>query len=156
MSSGDEPSGVRIGNVSGGIHGSVIAGGSVSNAVVTIGGRPTSVDKQPDVEELKLLLAELQRELEAFSADATLKQVSAATPFLAKGAAQTVTEAAAQVTRDMSTGTVDAVRKNLTEATTLLSMIVDGAKAVGPIVEKAAPLLERVGVAGLWLARLWA
>jgi len=58
------------------------------------------------------------------------------------------------------------VQKGLTEATTLLSSILEGARtvvekagevsnAVQPIVERLEPLVERVGVAALWVAKLW-
>lgn len=155
MSSIDPPSGVRIGNVTGGIHGSVIAGRDVSNAVITIGGHPTPANKQPDFDEIKLLLSEIQRELQTLSSNEKLKQISPATPFLAQGAAQTVTEAATKLEATMAPGVAESVHHSLTEATSLLSTILEGAKTVGTTIDQAGPLIEKVGVAALWVARMW-
>ncbi len=60
----------------------------------------------------------------------------------------------------------ESVQKSLSEATTLLSGILDGARtvaqkadgvvsAVKPLAEKLEPLVEKIGVAALWAARLW-
>jgi hypothetical protein len=43
--------GVTIGDVTGGIHGSVIAGGDVSDATITFDGRPSPADKERAVDE---------------------------------------------------------------------------------------------------------
>ena len=40
---------VHIGDVTGGIYGSIIAGRDVTNATITIGGQPTPADKEPTV-----------------------------------------------------------------------------------------------------------
>src|SRR3712207_609212 len=92
MSNNPEPhSQVHIGNVTGGIHGSIIAGREVSNATITLGGQPTPASKEPTVDELKQLLAEVHKELaDLMMQQETLKQVSPAAPFTAQGAEQTV------------------------------------------------------------------
>jgi hypothetical protein len=159
--------GVRIGNVSGGIHGSIIAGRDVTNATITLGGQPTPADKEPILEELKQLLAEIQRELAAITAqEEALKEVSSAAPFTAQGAEANVKEAAAKIEGKVDKEQADSVQKSLAEATTLLGGILDGARivaekatevglAVKPIAEKLEPLVEKLGVAALWAAKLW-
>ncbi len=163
----DDPSGVHIGNVTGGIHGSIIAGRDVSHATITIGGQPTTADKQPNLDEFKQLLAEIQKELAEITAQKeTLQQVSSAAPFTAQGAQASVNQAAAQAEGEVGKEQAESIQASLTEATTLLGGILDGAKiaaekavevgkAVKPIAEKLAPLVEKIGVAALWAAKLW-
>lgn len=158
---------VTIGDVSGGIHGTIIAGRDVSNATITIGGQPTPADKEPTVAELQQLLAEIQRELAKITArQDLLKEISSATPFTAQGAEQSVKDAAEKVEPEMQPEEAQSVQKSLTEATTLLSGILDGAKTVAqkaseigssvkPLAEQLEPLVEKVGVAALWVAKLW-
>jgi hypothetical protein len=166
-SNGESLSEVHIGNVSGGIHGSIIAGRDVSNATITLGGQPTPADKQPTLEEFQQLLADIQAELaEVTAQQEALKEVSSAAPFTAQGAEQSVKDAAEKVEPEMEPEAAKSVQQSLTEATTLLSGILDGAKtvaekagevgrAVKPIAEKLEPLVEKVGVAALWAAKLW-
>jgi len=109
----------------------------------------------------------LSKELAEVSAQKEiLKQVSPATPFTAQGAEQSVKGAAEKVESEMKPEAAKSVQKGLTEATTLLSSILEGARtvvekagevsnAVQPIVERLEPLVERVGVAALWVAKLW-
>jgi hypothetical protein len=164
---GESLSEVHIGNVSGGIHGSIIAGRDVSNATISLGGQPTPADKEPTLDELKQLLAEIQGELAELTAQQeALKEVSSAAPFTAQGAEQSVKDAAEKIEPEMEPEAAKSVQQSLTEATTLLSGILDGAKAVAekagevgravkPIAEKLEPLVEKVGVAALWAAKLW-
>ncbi len=164
----NEPSGgVTIGNVSGGIHGSIIAGRDVSKATITLGGQPTPADKQPTADELKQLLAEIQQELAKVMAQKeALQQVSSAAPFTAQGAEASVKEAAAKVEGEVGQEQAKSVQQSLTEATTLLGGILDGAKtvaqkagevgqAVKPIADTLAPLVEKLAVAALWVGKLW-
>jgi hypothetical protein len=170
MSNNPEPhSQVHIGSVTGGIHGSVIAGRDVSHATITLGGQPTAASKEPTVDELKQLLAEVHKELaDLMTQQAVLKQVSPAAPFIAQGAEQSVQEA--RETVDRATGQkpqgAQSIRTRLLEATSLLSSILDGAKtlaqktgevasAVKPLAEKLGPLMERVAVAAFWVGKLW-
>jgi hypothetical protein len=158
---------VSIGDVSGGIHGSIIAGRDVSNATITIGGQPTPADKEPTVAELQQLLAEIQQELaEVVAQQEALKEISSAAPFTAQGAEQSVKDAADKVEPEIKPEEARSVQKSLAEATTLLSGILDGAKtvaqkvgevgsAVKPLAEQLEPLVEKVAVAALWVARLW-
>ncbi len=159
--------GVTIGNVSGGIHGSIIAGRDVSGATITLGGQLTSAGKQPTFDELRLLLTEVQRELAELAAQKdALKEISPATPFTAQGAEQSVKDAAAKVEPEMKPEEAGSVQKSLAEAISLLGGILDGAKtvaektgevgkAVQPLVERLGPLVDKVAVAALWVARLW-
>ena len=158
---------VHIGNVSGGIHGSIIAGRDVKDVTITIGGQATPADKQPTLQEFQRLLAEIQAELaEVTAQQEALKEVSSAAPFTAQGAEQSVKDAAEKVEPEMDKEGAESVQKSLAEATSLLGGILDGAKtvaeksvevgrAVKPIAEKLEPLVEKVGVAALWAAKLW-
>src|SRR5215468_9025380 len=90
----ESQSSVHIGNVTGGITGSIITGRDVSHATITLGGQPTPASKEPSVDDLKQLLAEVHTELTALiTQQEILKQISPAAPFTAQGAAQTVKEA---------------------------------------------------------------
>lgn len=165
--SNDSLSEVHIGNVSGGIHGSIIAGRDVKNATITIGGQPTPADKQPTVDELNQLLAEIKKELaEITTQQGVLKEVSPAAPFTAQGAEQSVKDAAEKIKPEMKPEEAKSVQQSLIEATTLLSGILDGAKTVAqkagevgqtvkPIAEKLEPLVAKIGVAAFWIAKLW-
>lgn len=165
--------GVTMGNVTGGIQGSIIAGGDVTTRdfgpTITLGGQPVSVDKEPTVAELKQLLAEIRQGLaEVTTQQEVLKQVSPAAPFAVQGAEQSVKDTAEKIgaSPEMEPEEAKSVQQSLTEATSLLSTILDGAKtvakktgevvsAVRPLAEKLEPLVEKLGVAALWVARLW-
>lgn len=169
MSDDKKVGGVTIGDVTGGIHGSIIAGRDVKNARISIGGEPVPADKEPTVDELKQLLAEIQEGLvEVTAQQEALKAVSSATPHVAQGAQQAVKDAAETVEEQDEMGPEDAksVQESLKEATGLLSGILDGAKTVAqktgevvsaaqPLAEKLEPLVEKVGVAALWVTKLW-
>jgi len=170
MSSNPEPSSqVHIGNVTGGITGSIIAGRDVSNATITLGGQPTPASKEPTVDELKQLLAEVHKELaDLMTQQAALKQVSPAAPFTAQGAQQSIKEVRETVdgTAGQKPQEAQSIHTRLTEATSLLSSVLDGAKtlaqktgdvasAVKPLAEKLGPLVEKVSVAALWVGKLW-
>src|SRR2546422_11506963 len=126
----DQPSGgVSIGNITGGIHGSIIAGRDVGRATISAGGHPTLADKDPTLDELKQLLAEIQRELAEITAQQeALEAVSPAAPSTTHGAAQSVREVAEKLEPAMRTEAARSVYQRLTEATTLLSTILAGAK----------------------------
>ena len=172
MPNNPEPhSQVHIGSVTGGIHGSIIAGRDVSNATITLGGQPTPASKEPTVDDLKQLLAEVHKELSALMTQQdTLKQISPSAPFTAQGAEQTVK--AVTETVDKAAGQkpqqeeAQSLQTHLTQTTSLLSSILDGAKtlaqkagdaasAVKPLMEKLEPLVEKVAVAALWIGKLW-
>jgi hypothetical protein len=169
MTGRQKSGGVSIGSVSGNIIGSIIAGRDISNAVVNVGGQNVPVDKEPTVEELKQLLSEIQQELANITAEKDILQgISSAAPFTAQGAEQSVNDVAKEIEEkpDMKPEEAKSLQESLIEATTLLSSILDGAKtvaekagevgkAVKPIVEKLEPLVEKVGVAALWVAKLW-
>src|SRR5262249_19074015 len=157
MTKGAQSGGVTIGRVSGGIHNSIIAGRDIRNATITVGGQLTAADKEPNIDELKQLLAEIQQELAGLrdtQRDA-LKALSAGTPFIAKGAEEVVKEAAEKIKPEMKSEEAESVQQSLTEATSFLTGILDGARsvvekagaaagAVSPLVEKLAPLIEKV------------
>jgi serine/threonine protein kinase len=156
--------GVTIGKVTGGIHGSIIAGRDVKNATITIGGQPTPAGQAPTVPELKRLLSEIQQDLAEISAQQdALKKVSPAAPFTTQGAVQSIKEAAATVKPELKPAAAKSMQQSLNEAATLLSNILEGAteregevaNAVKPIADKLEPLVEKIGVAALWVAKLW-
>src|SRR5262249_1804593 len=133
MPNNPEPqSSVHIGNVTGGITGSIIAGRDVNNATITLGGQPTPASKEPTVDNLKQLLAEIHIELAALlTHQDTLQQISPAAPFTAQGAAQTMK--AVTETVDKAAGhkpqeeEAQLLQTHLTQTTSLLSNILDGA-----------------------------
>lgn len=165
----DPPAGVKIGNVTGGITHSVIAGRDVKGATITVGGQPVPADKTPSVEELRTLLAEIQSALASLAAQkAVLEKVSPDAPFVAQGAEATVRAAAEKVPAAGDPGSEDAgsVQKGLKDATGFLGGILDGvrkvaekagaaAEAVKPLGETLMPLLDKLAVAALWAAKLW-
>lgn len=165
----DSSGSVTIGNVTGGIHSSIIAGWDVKNATITLGGEQVPADREPTKDELKQLLAEIQHGLSEITAQQdALKEVSPAAPYTAQGAEEAVKDVAETVeeTGEMDPEQAKSVQESLKEATGLLSTILDGAKsvaektgdvvsAVQPLAEKLEPLVEKVGVAALWVAKLW-
>jgi|GEM_PF-4589684 len=164
----DKPSSsVYIGSIGGDVSGSVISGGDVSNVNITLGGQPVSASEPPTPEKLKQLLAEIQQELAALTAQKeALAQVSSAAPYTAQGAEASVKEAAAKAEGEVGPEQAKSVQKSLTEATSLLGGILDGAKtvaekagevgqAVKPIADTLAPLVEKLAVATLWVGKLW-
>lgn len=160
-------SSVTIGNVSGNFQNNIIGGRDVSNATITLGGQPTAASEPPTPEKLKQLLAEIQQELAALTAQKdALAQVSSAAPFTAQGAEANVKEAAAKAEGEVGPEQAQSVQKSLTEATSLLGGILDGAKtvaekagevgqAVKPIADTLAPLVEKLAVAAMWVGKLW-
>jgi DNA repair ATPase RecN len=168
MNQDDPKGGVSIGHVSGGIHGSIIAGRDVKNAMINLGGQPTPADKDPTVEELQQLLAEIQQELAAVTAQPeTLSEVSTFAPTNVQQIETVVGEVAQQVEANKEAPAApDKLKKNLADATSLLSNILESAKvvaekggqvatAVQPLAEKLAPLVEKLGVAAFWVGKLW-
>lgn len=159
--------GVTIGNVIGGIHNAIIGGRDVSHATITVGGQPTTTDKIPSFEEVQQLLVEIQQDLALITVQSeALKAISPAAPFTAQGAAQSIQEAAQQVEPAMPSEKAQTIQKRLSESATLLNNILDGAKsmaekaggaitAVQQLAEKLGPLITKVGVAALWVAKLW-
>jgi flagellar biosynthesis/type III secretory pathway protein FliH len=174
MPNNPEPqSSVHIGNVTGGIHGSIIAGHDVNHATIMLGGQPTSASKEPTVDDLKQLLAEVHQELaDLLTQQETLKQISPAAPFTAHGAEQTVKAVTETVDKAKAAGQTpekeeaQSLQTHLTQTTNLLSSLLDGAKtlaqkagdvarAVTPLAEQLGPLVEKVAVAALWVGKLW-
>jgi len=161
--------GVTIGDVTGGIHGSIITGRDVKNATITLGGEQVPADKEPTADDLKQLLVEIQEGLAKITAQQdALKEVSSAAPHTAQGAEQAVRDAAEAVEQkeEMDPEEAKSVQESLKEATGLLSGILDGAKTVAqktgdvvsaaqPLAEKLEPLVEKVGVAAFWVAKMW-
>lgn len=164
-----EPSGgVHIGNVTGGIRGSVIAGRDVVNATLG-GGRTQETEPAPTVDALERLLAEAGQELAAIVARRkALQGISAAAPFTAQGAAQAIETATVKVRESPRIGTAEArsIRAALDEAATLLRGILRSAQAASEQADKEMGsmasladllprLIEKVDQASHWAATLW-
>jgi hypothetical protein len=157
--------GVQIGNVSGGISGSYIAGGNIS--ITTVGEQRSSDGEKPTVDELRLLLTEIQSALaEVSTQKETLQTVSVTAPFTAMGAEQGVRDAIEKLKDDLKSEEAKSIQKSLDEATTLLNNILDGAattaqkadaagNAAKPLVEKLTSLVEKMGIATTWIAKIW-
>src|SRR5215813_2805108 len=135
---------VKIGPVSGGITNSIIAGRDVKNATITVGGELTAADKQPNLDELKQLLAEIQQELAGLrtTQQDALKSLSAGTPSIAAGVEETIKEASEKIKPEMKTEAAKSVQQGLTEATSFLRTILDGAQSIA---EKAGAAAGAVG-----------
>jgi hypothetical protein len=165
----DSKLGVQIGNVSGGVHNSIIAGRDVNHATIMVGGHPTPVDKQPTIAEFKQLLSEIQQELaEILSQNEEMKQVSPAVPFQIQGAEENVKDVAKKANEEtkVTPEVAKTMQQRLTETIAMLNSILDGAgnltekavklgNAVKPIAKKLEPLLRKLSVAALWVAKLW-
>jgi hypothetical protein len=161
-------SGVTIGDVSGGIHDTVIAGRDVTNATITGGSQQRSADQGPSIDQLRQLVGEIQRELARVVAQQdALRRVSPAAPFTAQGAEQAIKDIAARVNEPPRPEDAESMQASLEEASGLLSGILEGARAAAqkagevgeavlPIAEKLAPIVEKLGVLAKWVAKLWA
>jgi hypothetical protein len=163
-------SGVSIGNVSGGIHGTVIAGRDVTHTTIASGSQGPSTDQGPSIDQFRQLVGEIRRELAAVVAQQdVLKRVSPAAPFTARGAEQAIRDLAARIEGSPAPRPEDAesMQASLEEATGLLGGILESAKAVAlkagevgeavmPIAERLAPIVEKLGVLAMWVAKLWA
>lgn len=157
---------IDIGGIGGSMQG-VIAGGDVRDVTITIGGQPTAADKQPSLAEFRQLLADIQQDMaEIVQQQDLLAKVDPAAPFTAQGAEQSVKSAAEQVEPEMEAEEAESVQKRLTTGLNLFAGILDGAKTVAkktdevgeaiiPIVQRLEPLVQKLGVAALWTARLW-
>jgi len=165
----DSSSGVKIGNVTGGITNSIIAGRDVSNATITVAGKDLLADKTPSLDEFKQLLGEIQQELEKLGMQQeALKAVSAATPFAIQGVKANI-ETTAELVKEPQNSKPEekkTLQAGVTEAADLLGNILENAnkvaekasnagKAVQPLIELLAPLAKKVAVAALWAAKLW-
>jgi hypothetical protein len=169
MGKDDKPSGVNIGNVSGGIQGSIIAGGNVSHATITVGGKPVEVNKDPQYDEFIQLLKEIQEEIAGISSEEqTLKEISAGAPLLLQAAGETVNQVADKSQKDepIAADEGTTLQGKLQEASNTVGLILNSAKsisekateagkAIKPLIDKLRPLAEKVGVAAIWAAKLW-
>jgi hypothetical protein len=170
MASKEEPSGgVSIGSVGGDIVGSIIAAGDVSNVTVTVGNKEMSAAETPTVEEFKQLLADIQQELAELTAqEEQLEKISDDTPLYAEVAERGVAKAVEKVkdSESMEPEEAESIQRSLKKAAGTLKSILEEAKhvaetagevgaAVKPIAEQLMPLVEKVGVAALWVGKLW-
>lgn len=156
--------GVKIGNISGGITGSIIAGRDVTNTTVKSGAH--SVDVEPSLSNLKQLLAEIQREIaEIMANQAALNALSPANRRNVQGAEDNVKEAARKVHLNMAQDEAATVQEYLAEAADLMSGVLDKLNMVAqkasddtgtvqPLLEKNGPLPDKVRKAAMWAGQL--
>ena len=168
MSNQDDTSpGVRIGDVTGGIHSSMIAGRDVSNATITVGDKTMRADQEPTQADLAELMADILRQLAELMADREqLGVVSTAAPYALQGATESVNAASQKLAGDISSADATVVHRNLTDAATLVGTVLDttdrdadadegiGSK-IKSIGEKLAPLVKQLSVAAIWVAKMW-
>jgi hypothetical protein len=159
--------GVTIGNVTGGIQGSIIAGRDVRDSTINIGGNEVPADKQPEYSEIRELLADIHAQLvELAGEEDVLREVSPSAPLAARSAEVSVKAAADSLNPKLSNDEAGSVKQRVTEATSFVSTILDGATSltnkvgaagdsVQSMVKKTAPLVEKLSVAALWISRLW-
>jgi hypothetical protein len=169
VNKGDALSKVTIGNISGGIANSIIAGHDIRYATINVAGQTVPADKDPTHKDLQQLLADIQEELAAVRAQQeALKTISSATPFVVHGVAESIKDAAITISAPAPPrpNEVTSVQARLSEATSLLSGVLDGAKtmaekmlgagtAMQSLTEKLAPLVDKMAVAALWAAKLF-
>jgi hypothetical protein len=134
---------------------------------IMVGGRTLAADKRPEPDEFRQLLLEVQRELAALAARAdVLGQISPAAPAAARGAEATLKDAVDSLTPNAGPEQATTIKTRLSEATSLLTTVLDGTKAVADkageagksiqsLAEQVAPLLDRLRIAALWAAKLW-
>lgn len=167
MTNKPETSGVTIGDVIGGITNSIIAGRDIRDVTVTIGGHPVAADKDPEVDDLKQLLLDIQTELNKIAAERdALSAVSPSAALLTEGIKLNVSDAANTVLATTTPDKAPSVEGRLKEAGTMMAILlkaVEGAshgieetgKALQPLANMIAPLVDKLAVAALWAARLW-
>jgi hypothetical protein len=161
--------GATIGNVTGGIHGTIIAGRDVKQTTITSGGQQATTDKgKPTLVKLKQLLTEVRQELATVTANQeALKKISDDNPSLA-GTAETIVRKAAEKIEQatiLEPEEAEAIEKSLKKASSILSSILDEAKSVAqkagevgqtarPIAEKLESVIKKLDLAVVWVVRL--
>jgi hypothetical protein len=155
-----KPGSVTIGNVTGGIHSSIIAGGDVVNA-----SAGDSTTAPGNVEEFKQLLLDLHQALSAVAAQQeALRAISPSAAMAVQGAALNVKDVADRVTGDIKPEDATTLRSRLLDASTLLAgVLTAGAAAthsaadigatVRPVLDMLGPLADKLGVAATWIAK---
>lgn len=161
-----ENRGVIIGNVTGGIHGSIISSGDIKNAIIALGGQPTLVDKEPSLAEFKQLLMEIEQELvQIVAQEEILKIMSPASVCNVQGTEDNTKEIVSTVGPKMNGEEAKSVQEYLGEVSELLNGVLNKTKAMTGkagdvadatrlLVEKLEPLVEKVNVAVFWVAKL--
>jgi hypothetical protein len=160
MSNPKQVAGVTIGNVDGGIRGSVIAGENVRDVTIAIDGRNVAADKQPNADELKQLLLDIQRHLaQVVAQEEILLRLSPSAILVARSAEASVKDAVEKFKPQANTAESESLKTRLNEATSLLTTLLDGAKSLADKADEAGnaiqPIVEKLGVAALWAAKLW-
>src|SRR2546421_664112 len=118
MANPKQVGGVTIGNVSGGIHASIIAAQDVSGGTITIDGRPVAADKRPNADDLKELLLDIQRHLAELAAHSeALGKLSPSAPLIARSAEVTVKDAVGKFKPQANASEAESLQSRLKETT---------------------------------------
>jgi hypothetical protein len=164
----DQSGGVTVGDVSGGIHGSIIAGRDVVGSTASYDASVKAAE-EPTVEKLQELLDQIQKALAELNAQQELlEQIDPAAPVQAQLAEKQVNTAAgsAQAPDEVKPEDAESMKERLEQASGLLNGILDAAKsaadkavevgkAVKPIAEALEPVVVNLAVAVAWVAKLW-
>lgn len=158
-------SGVTIGNITGGIEDSIIAGRDVHNVTISISSPPPP-RKTPSIDELKLLLTEIQQDLSKIATKKeVLQQIAPWAPFTIQRATASVTTVAETIKGKVNDAQSKSTRTNLAEAINLLSRILDNAKTIAQqptdighpaqsITMAMESVVEKLGTASMWVSQL--
>lgn len=160
--------GVSIGNITGGIHGSNIAGRDVVGSTASYEAS-AAVEEEPSVEKLQELLAQIEKALAELNGQSELlEQLDPAAPVQAQLAQTQVGTAARDIAApdEVKPENAKSILQRLKEASDLLNGILGAArsaaektvevgKAVMPIAEALEPLLMNLAVAAAWVVKLW-
>ena len=167
MAKKKQSSDVKIGYVSGGIHGSIISGKDIRDVIITIEGREIKADTEPNINDLLQLLTAIKRDLsEMESKSHILNEISVAAPFIIQGAERSIKETTENVTSDLDSQEAESIQNRLSDVIKILTVVLDGARtlanktyevgqSVAPIIEKLEPLIMKIGIVAMWIDKLW-
>jgi len=158
---------VSIGAVTGGIKGSQIAAGDISDSKASATQSTVADNIKPSIEELTKLLETIKTELASLSSQHTaLTAVSASAPSGVKGAQDCVEAVTTKLKPDASEEDKASVVSEITEAESLISRLMQnttkvlkGASQISqsgkPLVDQLSPLLQHLSQAATWIGQIW-
>lgn len=160
-------SGVKIGNVSGGINRSTIAGRDVVRSANSPVPSNRPVDTVPNAPELSQLLVQIQQSLTELAMEKkALVHLSLAASSKIEAAALNVEDANRNICPDGKKTEAITVSKRLSEATSLVSTLLDDVNEIGnkaediqdavmPLAKRLSSLFGQLGTAAVWAAKIW-
>jgi methyl-accepting chemotaxis protein len=159
-------SSVTIGNVSGSIDSSLIAGGNISEVSTSV-KKSDAQEHVPSMEELNELLANIRGQLiQLASKRDGLASISPSMPHGIQGVHDCVEAAIENVKPTASQEQTASAGRELAEAGSLLTHLmnnatkaVDGvskvAESAKPLVRQLSPLIQSLSLAATWIAKIW-